>query len=63
VIVDAAGVLRGRVPFQAHRLLPGESASLRAEYAGELPSGAYRALSTFEFEGRSATRTAEFVVR
>jgi hypothetical protein len=63
VIVDAAGVLRGRVPFRPHRLLPGESASLRAEYAGELPSGRYRALSTFEFEGRSATRTAEFVVR
>ncbi|MET0552047.1 MAG: hypothetical protein ABW221_03350 [Vicinamibacteria bacterium] len=63
VIVDAAGVLRGRVPFQPHRLLPGESASLRAEYAGELPSGRYRALSTFEFEGRSATRTAEFEVR
>jgi hypothetical protein len=34
VIVDAAGVLRGHVPFQAHRLLPGESASLRAGYAG-----------------------------
>jgi hypothetical protein len=63
VIVDASGAQRGRVPFQPHRLLPGETASLRAEYGGELPAGRYRALSTFEFEGRAATRTAEFVIR
>jgi hypothetical protein len=63
VVVDAAGALRGKAPFQPHRLLPGESASLRAEYGGELPPGRYRALATFEYEGRSATRTAEFVVR
>jgi hypothetical protein len=63
VVVDAAGALRGKAPFAAHRLLPGERVALRAEYGGELPPGRYRALATFDYEGRSATRTAEFVVR
>jgi hypothetical protein len=62
-ILDQAGTLVGRVPSPAHRLLPGERAVLHADYAGELAKGRYRALSTFDFEGRAVTRTAEFVVR
>jgi hypothetical protein len=63
VIVDGSGVMVGRVPAAAHRLLPGERAAVRSEYAGELPRGRYRALATYEFEGRAVTRAAEFVVR
>jgi hypothetical protein len=62
-ILNADGALVGKVPSQPHRLLPGERASLRVDYAGELPSGRYRALATFDFVGRPLTRAAEFDVR
>jgi hypothetical protein len=62
VILDASGALVGRVAFEQHRLLPGERGTVRAEYPGELPPGAYRALATFEYEGRAATREAGFEV-
>jgi hypothetical protein len=62
-IVNGSGVLVGKVPAAPRRLLPGERAFLRADYAGELPSGRYRAVTTYEFEGRSGTRSAEFTVR
>lgn len=62
-IVDSSGVMVGKVPAGAHRLLPGERTAVRSEYAGELPRGRYRALATYEFEGRAVTRAAEFVVR
>jgi hypothetical protein len=63
VIVDAAGALVGKVPAGPQRLLPGERTSLRSEYPGELARGRYRALATYEFEGRAVTRAAEFTVR
>jgi hypothetical protein len=53
----------GKVPSSPHRLLPGERASLRADYAGELPSGRYRALATFDFAGRALSSAAEFEVQ
>lgn len=62
VILDARGALVARVAFESRRLLPGERTTVRAEYPGELPAGAYRALATFEYEGRAATRQAEFRV-
>jgi hypothetical protein len=62
-ILDARGALVGRVAFESRRLLPGERATVRAEYPGELASGAYRALATFEYEGRAATREAAFEIR
>jgi hypothetical protein len=63
VILDAAGAMVGKVPAAPHRLLPGERASLRSEYPGELARGRYRAVATYEFEGRALTRGAEFTVR
>lgn len=63
VILDANGRLVGKVPARPHRLLPGERAVLRADYAGELGRGRYRAIATFDFEGRAVTRSAEFTVR
>jgi hypothetical protein len=62
-ILDGAGRLVGRAPFEASRLLPKERGVLRAEYPGELAAGRYRVLSTFEYEGKVLTKTAELVVR
>jgi hypothetical protein len=62
-ILDGAGRLVGRAPFEAARLLPGERGVMRAEYPGELAAGRYRALSTFEYEGKVLTKTGELVVR
>jgi len=63
VVLDQAGALVGKVPFETRRLLPGERATLEAEFVGELPAGRYRALSTFQYEGRAVTRAAQFEVR
>ncbi|MFL6246814.1 MAG: hypothetical protein ACJ74H_12360 [Thermoanaerobaculia bacterium] len=62
-IVDANGALIGRSALQPHRLMPGESAELGAEYAGELDPGKYRVLVTYDYEGQTLTRTADLEVR
>jgi hypothetical protein len=62
-IVDARGTLVGRSSLQPHRLLPGESASLGGEYAGELDPGKYRVLVTYDYEGHTLTRSAELEIR
>jgi hypothetical protein len=62
-IVDARGALVGRSTLRPHRLLPGESASLGGQYPGELDPGTYRVLLTYDYEGRTLTRSAEVQVR
>jgi hypothetical protein len=62
VILDDKKVVVGKATFAPRRLLPGESATFATEYAGDLPAGRYRVLSTFEFEGRTVTRSAEVVI-
>jgi hypothetical protein len=62
-VLDASGRLMGKAPFAARRLLPGERSTFHAEYPGELRPGRYRALATFEYEGRAFTRSADLVVR
>jgi hypothetical protein len=62
-IVDAGGALVGRSTLQPYRLMPGESAKLGAEYAGELDPGKYRVLVTYDFEGQTLTRTADLEIR
>jgi hypothetical protein len=62
VILSAEGVLIGKTLFEPKRALPGEHVTLRAEYAGEIPTGHYRVLLTFEFGGKSLTRIADLVV-
>jgi hypothetical protein len=62
-IVDARGALVGRSTLHPHRLMPGESASLGGEYAGELDPGQYRVLLTYDYEGQTLTRSAELVIR
>jgi hypothetical protein len=63
VILDATGALVGKVPFPAHRLLPGESGTIVADYAGELAPGNYRAIATFDVAGHPLTLTSALDVR
>lgn len=62
VLLDADGRLAGKAPFAARRLLPGETATLVADYPGELPTGSYRAVATFDIAGRALTLTASLDV-
>jgi hypothetical protein len=62
-IVDARGALVGRSALHPHRLMPGESANLGGEYAGELDPGQYRVLVTYDYEGQTLTRSADLEVR
>ena len=62
-ILDGAGKLVGRATFEPTRLLPVERAVMHAEYPGVLAAGSYRALATFEYEGKAFTKSAEFLVR
>jgi hypothetical protein len=61
-ILDARGALVGRSSLPSHRLLPGESANLGAQYPGELEPGKYRVLVTYDYEGQTLTRSAEVEV-
>lgn len=62
-VLDAKGALVGKATLTPHRLIPGESATLGAEYAGELDPGRYRVFVTYEYEGRTASHSAEVEVR
>jgi len=62
VLLDEQGRLMGKVPFRSKRLLPGEVATLVADFPGELPSGGYRAVATFDIAGRPLTLTSSLSV-
>ena len=61
-VLNAGGSLVGKAVFPAQRLLPGERLEFSAEYPGELPPGNYRALCSFQFEGKTLTSEADFAV-
>ena len=61
-ILDEAGKLVGKSDLKPHRLLPGESADLGTEYAGELASGSYRVFVTYDYEGRSLSTSSDVVI-
>ncbi|MES2936368.1 MAG: hypothetical protein V4864_01720 [Pseudomonadota bacterium] len=63
VILDAQGRMVGKAPFKQHRLLPGEAATLVAEYPGELGAGTYRAIATFDIGGRPLTLSSPLNVQ
>lgn len=63
VILDQSGRLFGKVPFRNARLLPGETATLLAEYQGDLPSGSYRAVATLDIAGRPLTQVSTLTVQ
>ncbi|MFL6388813.1 MAG: hypothetical protein ACJ71U_15125 [Terriglobales bacterium] len=61
-VLSSSGALVGKAVFDPQRLLPGERLEFSAEYPGELPSGKYRALCSFQFEGKTQTTEAAFEI-
>lgn len=62
-VIDAKGALVGKSVLAPRRLVPGEATTIAGEYAGELGPGQYRLFVTYEFEGRSASQSAEVEIR
>lgn len=63
-IVNRDGLLVARQDLPPRRILPGEYFDLHAEYGGELATGHYRALVTYDLQNHKAlTSSAEFDVR
>lgn len=63
VILNQDGTIAGKTSFVSQRVLPGERVTYRTEYPGELRSGRYRVLSTFEIAGQALTRSGALVVQ
>ena len=61
-VLNSSGSLIGKANFPAQRLLPGERLEFSAEYPGDLPPGSYRALCSFQFEGKTLTSEGSFEV-
>jgi len=61
-VLNSNGSLVGKAIFDPQRLLPGERLEFSAEYPGELPAGNYRALCSFQFEGKTQTTEAAFEI-
>jgi hypothetical protein len=62
-VLDASGALVSKAPLPAQRLMPGERLEFKAECASPLPSGHYRVLASYQFEGKTITQAGELVVR
>ena len=61
-VLSSGGSLVGKAAFSPQRLLPGERLEFTAEYPDQLRPGEYRALSSFQFEGKTLTSDASFKV-
>ncbi|MGC2697019.1 MAG: hypothetical protein WA738_14640 [Candidatus Angelobacter sp.] len=61
-VLNGGGSLVGKATFGAQRLLPGERLEFSAEYPGDLAPGSYRALCSFQFEGKTLTSEGAFEV-
>jgi len=61
-VLSAKGALVGKSPFESKRLLPGERLEFTAEYSDQLPPGEYKAMCSFQFEGKTLTSDASFKV-
>jgi hypothetical protein len=62
-ILDSAGTLVGKQAIPGWRMLPGERSEMRVEYGGDLPSGRYRAMVTYDLTDKTLTSSADFIVR
>ena len=62
-VLDERGALVGKTALAPHRLMPGESANLGGEYSGERQPGRYRVSVTYDYDGRTASRSAEVEIR
>lgn len=61
-VLNAKGGLVGKSTFESKRLLPGERLEFVAEYSDQLPPGDYKALCSFQFEGKTLTSDAAFKI-
>jgi hypothetical protein len=61
-ILDDHGKRVAKAAFDSHRLLPGERAVFAVTSPAVLIPGRYRALSSFEYEGKVLTNVGEFTV-
>jgi hypothetical protein len=64
-VLNEAGTLVGKVPFESQRLMPGERLAFKAEYPSLLGAGRYRAVLSLEYDDHARkvlTRTANFAV-
>lgn len=62
-VLDQNGQLVGKAPLTSRRLLPGESADLGGDFAGELAPGSYKLFVTWDYEGRTLTQSGQVVVQ
>ena len=58
VLINDKGSIVGKVDLNAQRLLPGEQATLHAEYPTDLHPGHYRVIATLEAAKQAWTRSA-----
>ncbi|HKF23673.1 MAG TPA: hypothetical protein VKE93_19010 [Candidatus Angelobacter sp.] len=61
-VLSGSGSLVGKATFSPQRLLPGERLEFTAEYPDQLRPGDYRALCSFQFEGKTLTSDSSFKV-
>ncbi len=61
-VLNLAGKRVAKAVFEPQRLLPGEKLVFSVSSPDLLPPGQYRAISTFEYEGKVVTGTGEFTV-
>lgn len=61
-VVNERGSLVAKASFAQQRLLPGEREQFVAEFPDQLPPGSYRALCSFQFEGKTQTSTMDFKI-
>jgi hypothetical protein len=61
-VLNEKGSLVGKANFLQQRLLPGEREQFVAEFPDQLPPGNYRALCSFQFEGKTQTSSVDFKV-
>jgi hypothetical protein len=62
-VIGNDGRLVGKSALKPRRLLPGERATLGAEYNAELRPGRYRLLVTYDYDGHALSQSAEVEVR
>jgi hypothetical protein len=60
--LDQSGKLVSKSAFEQKRFLPGERNAIHAEFAGTLPPGKYRVISSLEFSGQTLTKTADLTI-
>lgn len=56
-VLDQKGTLVGKSELNPHRFLPGESAELGGDYAGELNPGRYTVFVTYDYAGKTLTQS------